>query len=305
MTDIQIDGSTQIQPLTILDAAIATSAAIATDKLAQGALFLLSNGSVVWTGALNAGSYQLNYLAAGTASTDAVNLGQVNSLISAAVTSGVTPLTWEGSWASGTTYSVNQVVSYNNGVYISILGSNTGNEPDTATTYWAIMCAGIAGPTGATGTRGSLIYVASGAPGTISGQLNNDLYINSANSYLYQLVGGTWTYQLTLGGGGGGSGTVTSVGLTLPGLFSVSGSPVTTSGTLSASLATQTANEVFAGPTSGSAAAPTFRSLVTADLPALTSSLITDFATAVNALISTALAAGSLSFGPPLATTNV
>lgn len=66
---------------------------------------------------------------------------------------------------------------------------------------------------------------------------------------------------------GGGSGTVTSVGLSLPSIFSVSGSPVTTSGTLTGALATQTANTVFAGPTSGGAAAPTFRALANADLP--------------------------------------
>lgn len=45
------------------------------------------------------------------------------------------------------------------------------------------------------------------------------------------------------------SGTVTSVGLNLPGIFTVSGSPVTTVGTLSATLATQTSGTVFAGPT--------------------------------------------------------
>ena len=69
--------------------------------------------------------------------------------------------------------------------------------------------------------------------------------------------------------GSGGSGTVTSVGLSLPNIFSVSGSPVTTSGTLSGTLATQTANYVWAGPTSGVAAAPAFRALVAADIPAL------------------------------------
>jgi hypothetical protein len=65
----------------------------------------------------------------------------------------------------------------------------------------------------------------------------------------------------------GGTGTVSSVGLSLPGIFTVSGSPVTTSGTLTGTLATQTANLVWAGPTTGAAAAPTFRSLVTADFP--------------------------------------
>jgi len=66
-----------------------------------------------------------------------------------------------------------------------------------------------------------------------------------------------------------GSGTVTSVGLSAPAIFSVSGSPVTTTGTLALSLANQSANLVWAGPTTGAAAAPTFRSLVAADIPTL------------------------------------
>lgn len=74
--------------------------------------------------------------------------------------------------------------------------------------------------------------------------------------------------------GGGSSGTVTSVGLSLPALFTVTGSPVTTSGTLTASLVTQSANQVLAGPTSGAAAGPTFRSLVATDIPALDASTI-------------------------------
>lgn len=65
-----------------------------------------------------------------------------------------------------------------------------------------------------------------------------------------------------------GGGTVTSVGLSLPAIFTVSGSPVTTSGTLTGTLATQSANQVWAGPTTGSPAAPAFRSLVAGDLPA-------------------------------------
>lgn len=66
--------------------------------------------------------------------------------------------------------------------------------------------------------------------------------------------------------GGGGSGTVTSVGMTVPSFLSVSGSPITTNGTLAVSLATQAANLVFAGPSTGAAATPTFRALVAADL---------------------------------------
>ncbi len=69
-------------------------------------------------------------------------------------------------------------------------------------------------------------------------------------------------------------GSVLSVGLTGDGTIfntTVSGSPITTSGTfdLSSSILNQTANFVFAGPSSGSAAAPTFRALVAADIPSI------------------------------------
>lgn len=68
--------------------------------------------------------------------------------------------------------------------------------------------------------------------------------------------------------GGGGGGTVTSVGLSLPGIFAVSGSPVTTSGTLAATLAAQAAGTVLAAP-AGAAGAPAFRQLSNADITGL------------------------------------
>lgn len=71
-----------------------------------------------------------------------------------------------------------------------------------------------------------------------------------------------------------GSGTVISVAMTVPAFLSVSGSPITTSGTLAVTLATETANTVFAGPTGGGAATPTFRSLVSADIPDLSGTYI-------------------------------
>jgi hypothetical protein len=55
--------------------------------------------------------------------------------------------------------------------------------------------------------------------------------------------------------------------MTVPTEFSVSGNPVTAAGTLAVTKATQTANLVWAGPTTGSPAQPTFRSLVAADIP--------------------------------------
>lgn len=64
-----------------------------------------------------------------------------------------------------------------------------------------------------------------------------------------------------------GTGTVTSVALTVPAELSVTGSPITSSGTLAVSKASQTANTVASGPASGGSAAWGFRSLVPADLP--------------------------------------
>jgi hypothetical protein len=64
-----------------------------------------------------------------------------------------------------------------------------------------------------------------------------------------------------------GAGTVTSVGLALPADFSVSGSPVTSAGVLTAAWAAQPANQIFSGPTSGANATPTFRSLTNQDIP--------------------------------------
>lgn len=75
---------------------------------------------------------------------------------------------------------------------------------------------------------------------------------------------------------------VTSVGLSLPtSIFDVTNSPVTTTGTLTATLDTQSPNQVWAGPTTGAAATPTFRSLVADDIPTITHSKISDFDTQV------------------------
>lgn len=74
--------------------------------------------------------------------------------------------------------------------------------------------------------------------------------------------------------GGGGSGTVTSVALTTPSWLTVSGSPVTTSGTLAVSATTgQTANQFLATP-NGSSGAVGLRAMVVGDLPAGTTQTI-------------------------------
>lgn len=70
-------------------------------------------------------------------------------------------------------------------------------------------------------------------------------------------------------------GTVTSVGLSVPSILSVSGTPVTTSGTIAITLSDQTENTVFAGPVTAPAATPVFRALIESDIPDLAASKIT------------------------------
>jgi hypothetical protein len=101
------------------------------------------------------------------------------------------------------------------------------------------------------------------------------------------------------------AGTVTSVGLSLPDLFTVSGSPVTGSGTLTATLASQTAAQVFAAP-AATAGAPTFRALVAGDIPSLTAAKISDFDTQVrtNRLDHLAQATQPVTFGSNVTVTG-
>jgi len=96
------------------------------------------------------------------------------------------------------------------------------------------------------------------------------LFVGTDTALIYRDTGAAWTVLSPSSGG-----TVTSVALSLPAIFTVSGSPVTTTGTLTGTLATQTANIIFAGPSTGGAAVPTFRSLVSADIPTLDFAKIT------------------------------
>jgi hypothetical protein len=129
-------------------------------------------------------------------------------------------------------------------------------------TYRALVLADIPIIPLTTGVSG-ILPVANGGTGTASPGLVAGTNVT---------ITGTWPDQTIAATGGGGSGTVTSVAVTVPVEFSVSGSPITGSGTIAITKANENANLVYAGPTSGSAAAPTFRAMVPADLPLATTS---------------------------------
>lgn len=135
---------------------------------------------------------------------------------------------------------------------------STGTAVTSAITFTAGVKQTFA--PGAT-TAGLNVGSLAGDPSTPA---NGDLWYDSAAQELTARINGA---NVALGAGDGGAGgTVTSVGLDLPAIFSVTGSPVTTTGTLAATLAVQSANSIFAAP-NGLAGTPVFRPLVAADIP--------------------------------------
>lgn len=159
-------------------------------------------------------------------------------------------------------------------------------EPATVLANWTQLLDGTTGTvTSVAATAPATGLTISGSPitttGTLVFALANDLAALEALGSVgiaVRTAADTWATRTLIAGAGisitnpsGGSGnitiaatsagTVTSVGLSAPSFLAVSGSPVTTSGTLALSLATQSTGTFFAGPVSGGAAQPTFRTV--------------------------------------------
>jgi hypothetical protein len=129
----------------------------------------------------------------------------------------------------------------------------------------------LATPNGSTGTVSLRAIAAADLP-SLSGTYEPALGNPGADGYVLSSTAAGVRGWIAMTGSG--SGTVTSVALTLPTavfVSPVSGSGGTTAVSLAPALATQTANTIFAGPTTGSAATPTFRALVATDIPSLSS----------------------------------
>jgi hypothetical protein len=94
-----------------------------------------------------------------------------------------------------------------------------GGVLGTPSSGTATNLTGLPLSTGVTGT----LPVANGGTGTATPSIVAGTNVT---------VTGTWPNQTIAASGGGGSGTVTSVAATVPSLFSITGSPITTSGTL-------------------------------------------------------------------------
>lgn len=116
--------------------------------------------------------------------------------------------------------------------------------------------------------RGNSLHIGDVNLDNIAIVADTDVIGNATHVYVTDTEGWVKKVPVSSFWGGGGGGTVTSVGLSMPNIFSVSGSPVTSSGTLTASLVSQTKNRVFAAPSTANGV-PSFRALVADDIPSL------------------------------------
>lgn len=189
---------------------------------------------------------------------------------------------------NGTAFPTAGAIAYGTGTAYGFTAAGTVGQvltsANSGTPTWTSQSALSVG-SATTATTATSAGKATNLAGGLVGYLP---YQSAADTTTF-LAPGTNGQVLTLAGGvptwaasSAGSGTVTSVGLSLPSFITVSGSPVTTSGTLTGTLASQTANTFFAAP-NGSAGAPTFRVIAAADVPTLNQSTTGNAATATTA----------------------
>lgn len=176
-------------------------------------------------------------------------------------------LTDLSSTATGLTYTnTTGVFSLTAGYSIPTTGSQTNwDSAYSQRLQWDGGSTNLVAATGRTSlgatTVGSNLFTLANPSAITFPRINADNSVSTLDAATFRTAIGAGTSSTT--------GTVTSVGLSLPAIFSVTNSPVTNSGTLTGSLASQNANVVFAGPSTGVAASPTFRSLVAGDIPTL------------------------------------
>jgi uncharacterized protein (TIGR02145 family) len=150
--------------------------------------------------------------------------------------------------SGGTNYSVSETIQLLSVPY-ALYSKNTASYNETDPLFGASPANGITGEnvSGWNTSFGWGNHTTAGyLPGTRNIRINNSTMVFSANMNC-------------------NVGTVTSVGLTLPDIFSVSGSPVTVDGDLGVNLVSQNANLIYASP-DGSNGIPSFRALVPNDI---------------------------------------
>jgi hypothetical protein len=150
----------------------------------------------------------------------------------------------------------------------SLIATNYGaGSVDEAALGEASVSASKIASSGVTATKladNSSTIVDLGAPNT-NGVFTGQQYVDTATNFVYIWDGDSWERQAAIN-------TINFVDTT-PIAFAVS-YPDSVSAVVTTTLDDQAANSVFAGPSTGGAAAPEFRALVSADLPIATDTTI-------------------------------
>lgn len=279
-------------PLPVLDLAALTTPGIAVfdgTNLIVRTLVAASSDVVVGNGTGAAGNPSVDISAAVKAS---LALADTSVQPARTLTAG-TGLTGGGNLSADRTIALNSTsiaslakadTAVQPGSLAAIATSGSASDLITGTVPAATLPVATTSTLGAVKVDGTSITITSGVISAAGGgssplTTKGDLYgFNTANARIGVGTDGTVLTADSTNALGvswqaiGGTGTVTSVAMTVPSaLLSVTGSPITGSGTLAVALPTRAANLIFAGPSSGSAATPTFRALVAADIPALPS----------------------------------
>ena len=214
-----------------------------------------SGGPITTTGTITfAGTLNVANGGTGLSSTPAngqIDIGNGTNFTRATLTAGTGVSITNG--AGSITINNTGVTSVNASGGTTGLTFSGGPVTTTGTLTLAGTLATANGGTGLTsiGTAYQVVSVNSGATGLAYATLTAGTGVSITNA----------AGSITIANTG-----VTSVGLSVPSFLSVTNSPITTTGTIAVSLATQATNLVFAAP-NGSTGVPTFRSLVYADLP--------------------------------------
>ena len=255
----------------------------------------------VANGGTNITSYTIGDLIVASGATTLISLADIatgNALITggvgAAPSYGKIGLTTHISGTLPVANGGTNITSYTIGDLIVASGATTLISLADIATGNALITGGVGvapsyGKIGMTTHVSGVLPVANGGTNSSAALSNNRIVVSSGGAIVEAsaltngqlLIGSTGAAPVAASVSAGtgisvtpGAGTlsiantgVTSAALSMPAEFSVAGSPITTTGTFAVTKATQSANLIFSGPTTGAAAAPTFRALVAADIP--------------------------------------
>lgn len=198
MATTQIDGSRQIKSGSISDAQIASGAAIASSKLADGANFVKKDGSVAFTADQSHGGNKITNLGTPVSSTDAANKGYVDAAAAG--------IDWKASVRAATTASGTLSSAYANGSVVDGVTLVTGDRiliknQGTASENGIYTVNASGSPTRATDadsasevTPGMAAFVEEGTVNADSGWLltnNGAITLGTTSLVFVQFTGGT------------------------------------------------------------------------------------------------------------------